>query len=217
MEVQKLACFDVDETLTYTDSFLLFLRYTTNPLLFVLKMLSVTPYFLLYAIRLISRDRVKNHLLSAFLKDMRQDKYLSLCQSYAANIYPIISRDDGLLRIKSHQGVGDKVVLVSASLEDYLLPWAQSLGINTIIATRMEVIEGRLSGKMLGENCRGIIKVKRIRELFPYAEIIAAYGDSAGDKEMLEAAITPNYRKLVDEPRNARAIIHGLYWGNGLN
>lgn len=216
METTKLACFDVDETLTFTDSFMLFLRYSTGPIGFALRMISVAPYFLLYIVRIISRDSVKNHLLSTFFKDMPHPKYLELCRSFAAKIYPIIARDDGLLRIKSHQGVGDKVVMVSASLEDYLLPWAHQLGIDGVIATKMEIIGGRLTGRMYGENCRAEIKVKRIRELYPDAEIIAAYGDSAGDKEMLEAAITPNYRKLVDEPRNAKAIIHGLYWGNGL-
>lgn len=216
-EKTNLACFDVDETLTFTDSFLLFLRYTTSPFGFAVKMLSVGPYFLLYVLRVISRDSVKNHLLSAFLKDMPFSKYTELCKGFSQKIYPIIARDDGLLRIKSHQGVGDKVIMVSASLEDYLVPWAQSLGIDAVIATKMEVLNNRLTGKMSGENCRAANKVKRIRELYPDAEIIAAYGDSAGDKEMLAAAKTPNYRKLIDEPRNAKAIIRSLYWGRGLS
>ncbi len=217
METTKLACFDVDETLTFTDSFMLFLRHTTGRFGFALKIASVTPFFLLYVLRIMSRDNVKNRLLSAFLKDMPHTKYLGLCQSFSEKIYPIIARGDGLLRIKSHQGVGDKVVMVSASLEDYLLPWAHQLGIDGVIATKMEIIGGRLTGRMYGENCRAGIKVKRIRELYPDAEIIAAYGDSAGDKEMLAAATTPHYRKLVDEPRDAKSIIRNLYWGKGLN
>ncbi|KAF0186255.1 MAG: cicA [Hyphomonadaceae bacterium] len=213
-EKPKIAAFDVDGTLTFTDSFLLFLRFVSGRWFFLLNMIKLLPVFLVYGVRLISRDEAKNRILSVFLKNMPQEKYLRKCQEFAQIAYPIIARADGLSCLKSHQGIGDVVVFVSASLEDYLIPWAHSLGVKHVIATKMEVKNGKLTGKMAGANCRAQEKVNRIRAIFGDAEIVAAYGDSRGDKEMLAASHTPYYRKLVDEPAEANRIKRALYWGN---
>lgn len=213
-EKYNIAAFDVDGTLTFTDSFLLFLRFVSGKMLFVINMIRLVPVFIAYGVRLISRDAAKNHILGVFLGGMPHEKYLSKCSEFASLAYPIIARTDGLSCLKSHQGIGDGVVLVSASLEDYLIPWAHSLGVEHVIATKMEVYNGKLTGKMAGANCRAQEKVNRIRAAFGNAEIVAAYGDSAGDKELLAASKAPYYRKLVDEPVNASAVKRALYWGN---
>ena len=213
----KIAAFDVDGTLTFTDSFMLFLRYIAGKWGFVLKMLGLAPIFILYGIRIISRDDAKNHILSAFLKDFPYTDYIAKCEEFAKVTYPKIVRTDGMTAIKTHQGANDIVCLVSASLEDYLKPWAKTLGIENVIATKMEVIDGRLTGRMHGPNCRAQGKVDCIRAVFGNTPIITAYGDSRGDKEMLEAAEHGFYRKLLDEPKNAKAIKNSLYWGDGFS
>lgn len=216
-QAPKIAAFDVDGTLTFTDSFMLFLRFIAGKWGFVFKLLGLVPIFLLYGIRIISRDDAKNHILSTFLKDYQYADYIAKCEEFAKATYPKIVRNDGMAAIKTHQGANDVVCLVSASLEDYLIPWAKTLGVEHVIATKMEVIDGRLSGKMRGPNCRAQGKVDRIREVFGDAPIVAAYGDSSGDTEMLEAAEQGFYRKLLDEPKNAKAIKNSLYWGDGFN
>jgi HAD superfamily hydrolase (TIGR01490 family) len=216
-EKLKIAAFDVDGTLTYTDSFLLFLRFVAGKPKFFINMARLLPVFLAYGARLIARDAAKNHILSMFLKNMPHDKYLAKCEDFAKLVYPIIARSDGMSCLKSHQGIGDLVVFVSASLEDYLIPWARTIGVEHVVATKMEVSNGFLTGKMLGPNCRAQEKVNRIRAAFGNFEIIAAYGDSRGDKEMLAQSKTGYYRRLIDEPENAKAIKNNLYWGDLIN
>jgi phosphatidylglycerophosphatase C len=209
---KKLAAFDVDGTLTFTDSFMLFLRFSTTRFGFLWRMIILLPVFTLYLVRIINRDGAKNHILSMFFKNMRVEKYQNLCNEFGA-IYPKILRQDGIEAVKKHLENGDDVALVSASLEGYLIPLGEQLGVKTIIATKMEIIGDKLSGKMLGPNCRAQEKVNRIRKNYGNIEIIAAYGDSRGDKEMLEAATNAYYCHLKQAPLNAKQIKNALYWG----
>lgn len=94
-----------------------------------------------------------------------------------------------------HKEQGDRVVLVSASFEEYLGVWARKIGIE-VIATKMEVQGGKLTGRLATPNCYGAQKVARIRaqiDLTQFDEIYA-YGDTRGDKEMLEIAKHKFYR-----------------------
>ena len=81
---------------------------------------------------------------------------------------------------------------MSASPELYVTPIGRRLGFDTVLATRLEVdADGRLTGRLLGPNCRGPEKVMRLREWRGEGLALAyAYGDSSGDREMLDLAMT---------------------------
>ena len=98
-------------------------------------------------------------------------------------------------KIKWHQSQNHKVVIVSASIECWLKKWCQSNSID-LISTRLEFINGKLTGKLATKNCHGIEKVKRIKERYDLNDFdyIYAYGDSASDKEMLELSDQPYYK-----------------------
>lgn len=209
----KIAAFDVDGTLTFTDSFLLFLRFTTTRIGFLIRLFIISPVFIAYLAKLIKRDTAKNQLLSVFLKGMSEKEYNDKCQSFADFVYSKIIHSDAIDYIKSEQARCDEVALVSASLSNYLEPFAKMVGIKHTIATRIEIENGFLTGRMAGFNCRGIEKCNRIYDYFGDCIIDAAYGDSAGDKEMLEIANRPNFRIITKKPENYRQIIRKLYWG----
>ena len=97
--------------------------------------------------------------------------------------------------IKKHLENGADVSLVSASPEDWLWPFTEEYGIN-LIATRLEVKDGVYTGNIVGANCRKAEKVRRVREVYDlekYSDIYA-YGDSAGDYEMLKISNHPHFR-----------------------
>lgn len=212
----QIAAFDVDGTLTWTDSFVLFLRFVTSPLGYALRMAAVAPRLVPYGLGLGSRDAAKAAIVSAFLKDMPHAAYLANCAAFAERAYPLIQRADGVGRLRTHAGVGQTAVLVSASLEDYLAPWGRNLGVEATLATRVEVRAGRLTGRLDGANCRGPEKLRRLRAHFGPADIRAAYGDSAGDREMLAAAAEPGYRSFLDEPRDRSAVWREIWYGTAL-
>lgn len=209
-----IAAFDVDGTLTWTDSFMLFLRFVRGRTGFAVRMVQLLPVFGGYFLRLRDRDATKNLLMVAFLNGISEVRYAQYCEDFARIAYPIIARPDALARLNSHLSVRDDVALVSASLEGYLRPWARALGVETVLATQVEVIGGVLSGRMAGPNCRCEQKVVRIRAQFGDAQLVAAYGDSRGDTQMLAAAQNPGMLMFEEAPPNARALWWDLYFGN---
>jgi len=77
--------------------------------------------------------------------------------------------------------------MVSASPELYVAPVARRLGFDATLATRLQVgPDGLLTGRLVGRNCRGPEKVRRLQEWFgDETPVVFAYGDSRGDREML--------------------------------
>jgi phosphatidylglycerophosphatase C len=96
-------------------------------------------------------------------------------------------------RLAWHRGQGHRRVLVSASLAVYLAPFGRLAGFDQVIATRLETgRDGLLTGRMDGPNVRARQKALLLAEILGPGPIeLWAYGDSAGDREMLEMADHP--------------------------
>ena len=107
---------------------------------------------------------------------------------------------EALERIAWHVGRGHTIVLVSGTLQLLARTAAASLEAElarrgaatevSVLATRLEEISGRWSGRVTGEPMFGPAKARAIRALtarmgFDLAECYG-YGDSARDREMLE-------------------------------
>ena len=105
-------------------------------------------------------------------------------------------RADMAARLRWHRARGDRIVIVSASPEYYVRAIGEELGVDAVVATRLAVdAAGRLTGHFDGGNCRG--EQKRLRVLAWIASsssgdedrpVVWAYGNSAGDRRLLEAA-----------------------------
>lgn len=108
-------------------------------------------------------------------------------------INPYIYAEAGRL-IEEHQAAGRDVVLVSASGDEIVRPIGELLGVDDVIATRMEVVDGRYTGR-LEFYAAGEAKVAAVRELarergYDLADCYA-YSDSISDLPLLEAVGHP--------------------------
>lgn len=195
-----VAVFDFDGTLTKRDSLLPFLRMTVGSWKFWWGLLVMSPVLMAYALKLIPNWQAKESVLIYFLEGLTEEKLKRLGQRFAIQKLPQLLRPKALQRLRWHQEQGHKTVLVSASLEAYLLPWAEAMGFDRAIGTRLEVCNKLLKGSILGKNCYGQEKVERLRDLLGDLNqyCIYAYGDSRGDKELLAASTFPYYK---DFPR----------------
>ncbi len=137
-----------------------------------------------------SRDVLKQNLLYHLLVGQDVEASRRAAESFADYLLAGRLRADTLERIRSHQAAGHELVMVSASPELYVAPIAQRLGFSGALATRLEVgSDGRLTGRLVGRNCRGPEKVRRLQEwLGDETAVVLAYGDSRGDREMLAFA-----------------------------
>ncbi len=81
---------------------------------------------------------------------------------------------------------------MSASPELYVGKAGDVLGADGVVATRLAVVDGLLTGRYDGANCRGEEKLRRLREWVDHTDAgpgpLWAYGNSRGDLRMLRAA-----------------------------
>ena len=73
-----------------------------------------------------------------------------------------------------HQEQGHKVVVVSASMECWLKKWCEKYSID-LIATRLEIQDGKLTGKFATKNCYGPEKANRIKEVYDLSQFDYIY------------------------------------------
>ena len=96
--------------------------------------------------------------------------------------------------IEAHHGAGRDVVIVSASGSEVVEPIGAMLGADRVIATRLEIQDGRYTGRIL-EYAYGPGKARLIRELAQAEgydlDASYAYSDSETDIAMLEAVGHP--------------------------
>jgi phosphatidylglycerophosphatase C len=194
-EPQGVAAFDFDGTMIRGDSFMPFLVRAVGPGKFgqiVIRSSASTAQ----AYRLGRRDASKAVLVRRLLRGYPADRLDDLGRRYAVLLAQRI-RPQMAERVAWHQQRGHRLVIVSASLDVYLAPTGKALGFDQVLATELEVgSDGRLTGRLLGPNVRGVEKSARLREWLaqelagvPYQ--LWAYGDSAGDRELLAMADHP--------------------------
>jgi HAD superfamily hydrolase (TIGR01490 family) len=101
-------------------------------------------------------------------------------------------RPDVRARFDWHRQRGDRLVVVSASLDAYVRVAGEILGADDVVATRLAADQGVLTGRYEGANCRGEEKVRRLRQWIDRSGgsdgPLWAYGNSRGDLRMLRAA-----------------------------
>ncbi len=192
---QRIAFFDFDGTITTRDTLLEFIRFSKGPFLFYLGFLLYSPWLVAYRLKVISNQSAKEKILGFFFRKMALTDFQQQCDRFAAEILPALLRPKALAEITRLQQAGFVVVVVSASPENWISGWAAANGL-LLIATRLDIKDQRLTGRIAGRNCHGKEKVNRIHETFlltDYKEIYA-YGDSSGDRPMLALASIPFFK-----------------------
>lgn len=190
-----VAVFDFDGTITRGDSTTAFCR-AAFPERLLPAILRSAPSLAGYALGRVARQRLKESLLTTVLGGREEPEVRALGAAWAARRLPGMVRPPALERLRWHQARGDRVVLASASLELLVEPWARTAGVHDVLASRLEVRDGRLTGRLAGRNCYGPEKVARLTALLGDLDGIDlyAYGDSRGDRELLAAARHAVYR-----------------------
>ena len=100
-----------------------------------------------------------------------------------------------------HEELGHRVIVISANIEDLVGKWCDEAGISEYSCTILSKKDGNLTGRISGANCYGKEKVKRLISLVGTLDkfIIYAYGDSKGDRELLEIADHPFYKFFPEQ------------------
>ena len=124
---------------------------------------------------LITFERVKEAMLSFLFEIDDLDGYIEkFVSSHMKNIKPwYLSRKN------------DYDIVISASYELWIIPFCKKLGIRYVLATKTDK-----EGHIIGKNCKGEEKVKRLASTIPNAQIVTSYSDSESDLPILNLAKT---------------------------
>lgn len=196
----KLVVFDFDGTITTKDTFALFLRYYVGTARWALNIIRLLPVFIAYGLKRIDRNTVKAKVINRFFKNASESHLNARAERFAKDVIPGLIRPKALSalneRILGHKNGSYTLYICSASIGPYLRAYFKPLGIHNILATELETLNGTCTGQIDGWNVWGEGKMRSITaEVAPNTvNIIEAYGDSRGDREMLDAAKASYWR-----------------------
>jgi len=190
-----VAAFDFDGTLARKDTFMPFLMTACGR-----SRLALAAAACVGRTRSRDRDELKVALVGRLFRGWPRSRLDELGRAYAAKL-PALLRPELVDQVTWHRDQGHAVVIVSASLAVYLRPLASELGIDDVLAVEMVADEsGQLTGAVVGgANTRGPLKAQRLRAWLDARYGVGtpvelwAYGDSAGDEELLAAADHPTW------------------------
>ena len=185
----RIAVFDLDGTLTRRDTFLPYLagwrRRHPRPRFFTRAAAALLRYPL-------KPDR--GELKSALLRAGMEGAARSEVRGWSAEYVAALGNDElcpgALAAIAGHRASGDRLVLLSASVDLYVPEIGRRFGFDEVVCTevtwRGEVLEGRLATL----NRRGAEKrrcVEALRSRHPGARL-TAYGNARSDFDHFDAA-----------------------------
>ena len=186
-----VVAFDVDGTLTTRDCVRPFLERAAGRRRLVSAVLR-RPLATVAATAKRDRDRLKEIIVGGSLRGKRITDVDAVGEQFAQYVLVNWLRPDTMRRLRWHQQAGHRVILVSASLAAYLRPLALRLGIDDVLCTDSTRSGDRYGDRLSGLNCRAGEKRRRLDQWleerrFDHAEVWA-YGDSNGDRELLDRA-----------------------------
>lgn len=198
---RPIVAFDFDGTLTIRDSFTAFLRWRAGAADWAIGLVKMAPALTAY-IGDRDRGRIKAASVREFLRDVERTALEAEAERYADQVWGRFMRPDALACWKAWGEKGAHRVIVTASPETTVAPFARRLGAEGLLGTQLMFdAQDRVTGAFAGENCRGEEKVRRLRAAYgDDMTLAAAYGDTSGDTEMIAIAAEKGFRVFTGRP-----------------
>lgn len=196
-----IVAFDFDGTLTVRDSFMAFLRWRAGPARYALGLVKLAPGALAYLFHR-DRGRIKQAAAREFLRGAPRGWIEADAREFAERFSRSLLRPDAVAAWRRWRGDHVRLVIVTASPDIVVAPFARGLGADALLGTELAFdADDRATGRFATPNCRGPEKVARLRAVFGEAmKIKAAYGDTGGDREMLAIAEIAGYQVFKGKP-----------------
>ena len=202
--MKKLAIFDIDYTITKKETLMEFYKYSLEEDIKNIRFLQRALYSgLMYGVGIYDERRVKECFLK-FIDNIEEEKLQDLVKRFYKNRLSKILYKDAVDMMYKLKKEGYDIYLISASPEFYINEFYNIDVVDKVIGTRFEFKEGKFIRRMLGSNCKGEEKVKRLKEVLSKENIEVdfkdsyMFSDSLSDKPLLDLVGKPyliNYKK----------------------
>jgi long-chain acyl-CoA synthetase len=152
---------------------------------------------LLYAFDRIFATRA----LHTLLRGVSRDRLDLLGEEYFNYVLKPKLKPNGMAKLKEAQARGARIVLVSQGLDHVMLPLARHLGVERLIANRLEFRDGLATGRLLSPVIRPRQALARIIGGKPDGRVtpkrLARNLGFSHHREMLDNAVIPARRQVV--------------------
>jgi putative phosphoserine phosphatase/1-acylglycerol-3-phosphate O-acyltransferase len=201
------AFFDLDKTLLAKSSGELYIRVLREQGLVsnweLAKILTTTA---LYGLNILRAEWLMEKAASRY-KGAAEQEMIAFCQDWFDRTVKDYLYTDAVQRVREHQAKGHIVALLTAATPYIAGPTGQYLGVSHQLCTRLEVREGRFTGRLLKPLCHGKGKlywaIEFCRKHGADLERSYFYTDSIRDLPALEAVGNPR-------PVNADGRLMGI-------
>lgn len=189
MKKRKVAVFDFDGTITTKDTLLDFIKFSCGSFKFYSGLFLFSPFLMLMKLHLLPNWWVKQKFFSWFFKGWNYSEFACKGKEFSPRIKKMINLETQNIII-SLLSNDVNIYVVSASINEWVVPCCKDIGIENVICTKVEVKDNVLTGKFATKNCYGQEKVDRFLEIEPdrTSYFLYAYGDSLGDRQIIDFA-----------------------------
>ena len=181
--MKRIAAFDFHGTITRKDTLIEFLRFARGNARLYAVFTFYSPLLVLMKLRLYDNQKAKEKIFAHYFRGMPIAQFDDLCRRFFEQKGQSLIYTEAKVLITKHKAQGDEVVIISASIENWVCHFAEALKADKLLATQVEVQDGKITGRFLTANCYGKEKVKRLLSAYPERDkyYLIAYGDSRGD------------------------------------
>lgn len=191
VEKKEIIACDFDGTLIRCDSLPLFCCHIAGHRNYYKALMKCIPSLIGWKLGLLKSGAAKEKLFIQLFKGQTEIEFMQKCKSFAEILPKYESELMAKLKDYREKELNQEFIIISASPRLWIEPWALKNGFTKVIGTELETdSNGILTGRIKGTNCRGGEKVARLIENYPdrSAYRLIAYGDSSGDRELLDYA-----------------------------
>lgn len=208
MVKEKLAIFDVDYTITKRETLAEFYLFMLKKNPRYIKYLPKSIFSsIFYVFKIYDASKAKKTFIR-FIDGIEENKMKEIVKEFYEKRLSKILYKDAIDTIKKMKIKGYKIYLISASAEFYLSEFYNIKEVDMVIGTRFIKENGLHRNQMLGENCKGEEKVKRLKEVLLKENIDVdfessyMFSDSLSDLPLFNLVGHPyliNYKKTHDK------------------
>lgn len=193
--MRTVALFDLDGTITHADTMLEYLAYVHGRGKLWAWLALVLPSWVLAKLHVLDADTPKRLLIRMAFAGRAVEPLEKAAYLWTQEKMPGLLRLGALERIWEYKRQEAEVLVVTASCSLWVAPWCEQHRLG-LLATELEIKDGKYTGRLRTPNCRGEEKVKRIFQHFGDLKglTLHAYGDTLGDKPMLKLAQEQHYK-----------------------
>lgn len=200
--MNPVVAFDCDGTLIRGDATRRFLLLLRGPIGLAIDLFILAQKLLAWRLGRCSTAKLKEAVLNRALLATPLRRREAVLRKLPTILVAQL-RPQAVARLRWHQQQGHRCVIVSASPEPLIAPLARHLRVELIATGCSDLLQVGPANplRLTTPNCKGPEKLRRLERhlgVRPLSDQLEAYGDSRGDRELLEASGRPHWRSFTD-------------------